>query len=145
MSRRAMMRVFQVSTGGRAARLRRLGALAAQFANEVVAVEREAGTDHVVPGLRAGDGGGGVGQVTVAGMQSGGGQQMAMARSKSARWLVGHGRVEDFGFGEMAEDSLQLDHGRGSDAGGQRGKLGERDAEARHAGIDLEMHGNACG
>ncbi len=47
----------------------------AQFAVQIVAVEREAGADHVVPGFRAGDGGGGVGEVAIAGMKSGGGQQ----------------------------------------------------------------------
>jgi hypothetical protein len=50
-----------------------------------------------------------------------------------------HGRVQNLGFGKVAENSLQVDYRRRGNPGGERGKLRQRYAEARHARIDLEV------
>ena len=79
--------------------------------------------------------------MTVLRVKSGSGQHGDGALELHAL-MFGHGRVEHLGFGEMAEDALQPDHRRSRDAGSERGKIVKRDAEARHAGIDLEVHVN---
>jgi len=47
-----------VRTGAREARSFGSGAFPLSFAGQVVAVERESGADHVVPGIGTGNGGG---------------------------------------------------------------------------------------
>lgn len=61
---------------------------------------------------------------------------------ESGALLLGKGRVEHLGFGEMAEDALQLDGRRAGNACGEPGKIGHRNAQAAHAGIDLEVYRN---